>query len=224
MINVLINSTTFANGIGGSYDFSFEGELIDMRLTPFEPISESIFRRDLDKNKLAQLMTEGKNDEAMALINAVDKECVRVGALYVLLNELKAISKMENRTDMIICYVPTLLKAELEHGKVKFHLSGDNESSYYQEAELELWAEIMPLLSELYSRLVFKDIASCKANKLVNVENANPSSVLAQGYRVAIYTNQYSLMIKKFAEEKKKLQAAKRNGMEQVAKVVNGQF
>lgn len=213
MINVLVNSTTFANGISGAYDFGKEGNsLKDLRVTPARPITECIYRRDLDMQKVTNLVAGNNLEKAQAQIAAIDKECVRVGSLACLLEELKNIesSGIADDYDIILCYVPTLLRKEIETGRVKFYIYGKSVSSYYSDVELILWDELLPIISKLFTKLVFKDILSCKQNRVASQnESAEDGTVTAQDLRVAIYQRQYAVMTKKFAEEKRKFNAAK---------------
>lgn len=215
MINVLVNSTTFANGIAGSYDFCKENAetLKDLRVTEAKGISESIYRRELDTAKMQSLFVAGETDKAQRLASAIDKECTRVGALNALLEELKSIEAIADNYDIILCYVPTLLKREIESGKIKFHIFGGSVSSYYSDIELLLWDELLPILQNLYCKLVFKDINSCKTNSYkpnnidsnnIDDDTAEEAGVTAQDLRVEIYKRQYSVMVKKFGEEKRK--------------------
>lgn len=220
MINILINSTTYANGIGGSYDFTKPGTTLkDLRVTEAKGISESIYRRELDIAKMQTLIGAGDIEKAQRLTAAIDKECTRVGALAVLVEELKAILPIADSYDIILCYVPTLLKKELESGKIKFHISGNSVSSYYSDVELLLWVELLPIIQSLYCKIVFKDILSCKANNFAKDDDTAEETISAQDLRVEIYKRQYAVMAKKFGEEKAKARVAANTN-----KAVNSDF
>lgn len=200
MLNLFINSTTFGQAMGATFDMSVEGSFADKRVTPDENIEvlAPIYERVIDANRITALIQSGQTQKVSNLGKAVEVENIRVNSLNVLIRELNMISAMES-TGVIIAYLPTELLQEIESGRIKFYLNDSSaETTYYSKTELELWAQAIPLIQNLYSRIVFKNIASCRKNV---------SNTQVQADRVAIVASMQSKLLTAFREMK-----ALRNG------------
>nr|DAV25264.1 MAG TPA: hypothetical protein [Caudoviricetes sp.] len=196
MLNIFINSTTFGQAMGATFDMSVQGSLADKRLTDLSncEVCQPVYERVIDANHVASLITAGQTQKVSNLGKAVEVENVRVNSLAMLVRELVFVSMLENRNDMIIAYVPGELLQELDSGRVKFYLAEDStETTYYSDIELALWKEALPLIQNLYCRLVFKNINACKKNV---------SNTPVQADRVAINANMYTKLLTAFREMK----------------------
>lgn len=195
MLNTFINSTTFGQAMGATFDMDVQGSLADKRLTAIEDceVGMPVYERAINPEKVTALITAGQTQKVSNLGKAVEVENVRVNSLNMLIRELTVISAMETNT-MIIAYVPPELLQELESGRIKFYLAEDsNETTYYSEFELNLWREALPLIQNLYCRLVFKNINACKQNK---------SNTPVQADRVSINASMYTKLLTAFREMK----------------------
>ena len=195
MLNLFINSTTFGQAMGCTFDMGVEGSFADKRITSDENIEvlSPIYERVIDADKVSALIQAGQTQKVSNLGKAVEVENVRVNSLNVLIRELKMISELEN-TGVIIAYLPTELLQEVESGRVKFYINdSEAKTTYYSKTELELWAEAMPLIQALYSRIVFKNIPACKKNV---------SNTQIQADRVAIVASMYNKLLNAFREMK----------------------
>jgi hypothetical protein len=196
MLNVFINSTTFGQAMGATFDMSVQGTLADKRITTLEncEVCPPVYEKTIDANKVASLITAGQTQKVSNLGRAVEVENVRVNALAMLIRELTLISMLEGRNDMLIAYVPGELLQELESGRIKFYLADDStETTYYSDYELSLWREALPLIQNLYCRLVFKNINACKKNN---------SNTPIQADRVSINASMYTKLLTAFREMK----------------------
>lgn len=196
MLNIFINSTTFGQAMGATFDMSVEGTLADKRITALEDceVCQPVYEKTIDANKVASLITAGQTQKVSSLGRAVEVENVRVNSLAMLIRELTLISMLEDRNDMLIAYVPGELLQELESGRIKFYLADDStETTYYSDYELSLWREALPLIQNLYCRLVFKNINACKKNS---------SNTPVQADRVSINASMYTKLLTAFREMK----------------------
>lgn len=196
MLNIFINSTTFGQAMGATFDMSVEGTLADKRLTALEDceVCAPVYERSIDASHVASLISAGQTQKVSNLGRAVEVENVRVNSLAMLIRELSFISMLEDRNDMLIAYVPGELLQELESGRIKFYLADDSaETTYYSEYELSLWREALPLIQNLYCRLVFKNINACKKNS---------SNTPIQADRVSINASMYTKLLTAFREMK----------------------
>lgn len=196
MLNIFINSTTFGQAMGATFDMNVEGTLADKRITALEDceVCPPAYEKTIDANKVASLITSGQTQKVSNLGRAVEVENVRVNSLAMLIRELTLISMLEDRNDMLIAYVPGELLQELESGRIKFYLADDStETTYYSDYELSLWREALPLIQDLYCRLVFKNINACKKNS---------SNTPIQADRVSINASMYTKLLTAFREMK----------------------
>lgn len=196
MLNIFINSTTFGQAMGATFDMNVEGTLADKRITALEDceVCPPVYEKTIDANKVASLITSGQTQKVSNLGRAVEVENVRVNSLAMLIRELTLISMLEDRNDMLIAYVPGELLQELESGRIKFYLADDStETTYYSDYELSLWREALPLIQSLYCRLVFKNINACKKNS---------SNTPIQADRVSINASMYTKLLTAFREMK----------------------
>lgn len=193
MINIFINSTTWGQAMSATFNMSIEGSVAQKRLTPIEEctVNDPVYEKVLSAEKVAQYIAQGK--KVGNLDKAVITENIRVNSLNALIKELEFVSNYDNK-DMIIAYVPTELLQELESGRIKFYLAEDSKgTTYYSDFELELWKKALPLIQDLYCRIVFKDINACKKNV---------SKTQIQADRVSIYNNMYAMLLTAFREMK----------------------
>ena len=192
MLNLFINSTTYGQVIGATFNIDGEGTLAERRLTSFTEVEEPVYEKAVDSTKITQLITSGQTDKVSKLGKAIEVETIRVNALAMLLRELTMIVNTESN-DMIIAYLPGELLQEVESGRVKFYLDGTAETIYYSDYELDLWRQVLPLIQSLYCRIVFKNIASCKTNR---------SNTQIQADRCAIYASMYQKLLTAYREMK----------------------
>lgn len=195
MLNIFINSTTFGQAMGATFDMSAEGSLSDKRVTDLEncEVCAPIYEKAVDPTKITSLIATGQTQKVSNLGRAIEAENVRVNSLAMLIRELELVASIESN-EMIIAYVPAELLQELESGRVKFYLADDSsKTTYYSEFELNLWQHAMPLIQSLYCRLVFKNIASCR-------KNVSGSDVQAD--RVNITASMYTKLLIAFREMK----------------------
>lgn len=209
MLNIFVNSTTFGQAMGATFDLGVEGSLADKRITAIEncEVLAPIYERALDPEKVTALITAGQTQKVSNLGKAVEVENIRVNSLSVLIRELQLASSLED-TGMIIAYMPTELLQEIESGRIKFYLNDETETTYYSKTELELWKIALPLIQNLYCRIIFKNINACKKN----VSNSP-----VQADRVAINASMYNKLLTAFREMK-----AQKTG-QQNAPAVSGQ-
>lgn len=194
MFNVFVNSTTFGQAMGATFDLSIEGSLADKRVTAPEncKVLAPIYERKVDANRVTSFISTGQTQQVSKLAKAVDVENVRVNSLAVLIRELQMISEID--TDcMIIAYMPLELLQEVESGRVKFYMSGETTTTYYSQTELDLWRTALSLIQSLYCRIVFKNINACKKN------NTNSP---VQADRVNINASMYNMLLTAFRELK----------------------
>ena len=195
MLNIFINSTTFGQAMGATFNMNVEGSLADKRITALEncEVSAPIYEKAVDPAKITSLIATGQTQKVSNLGKAIEVENVRVNSLAMLIRELELVASIESN-EMIIAYVPGELLQELESGRVKFYLASDSsETTYYSEFELTLWHHAMALIQSLYCRLVFKNIASCR-------KNVSGSAVQAD--RVNITASMYTKLLTAFREMK----------------------
>ena len=195
MLNIFINSTTFGQAMGASFNMNVEGSLADKRLTALEncEVCAPLYEKVVDATKITSLIATGQTQKVSNLGKAIEVENVRVNSLAMLIRELELIASIESN-EMIIAYVPGELLQELESGRVKFYLAGDSgETTYYSTFELDLWHHAMALIQSLYCRLVFKNIASCRKNV---------SGTAIQTDRVNITASMYTKLLIAFKEMK----------------------
>lgn len=193
MLNIFINSTTFGQALGATFNMAVEGSFSDKRVTPDENIEvlAPIYERAIDPNKITALLASGQTQKVTNLGKAVEVENVRVNSLNVLIRELRMISALESE-GVIIAYLPGELLQEIESGRVKFYLNdSEAQTTYYSALELELWRQAMPLIQALYHRIVFKNIASCRKNI---------SNTQIQADRVAIVGSMQAKLLNAYRE------------------------
>lgn len=181
MLNLFVNSTTFGQAMGATFDMSIEGNLAQKRITAdFDcEVLAPIYEKHIDANKVTALITAGQTQKVSNLGRAVEVENIRVNSLNVLIRELSMVSVLET-TGVVMVYLPTELLQEIESGKIKFYLNDSSaETTYYSAQELELWAQAMPLIQSLYNRLVFKNINACKKNVGNTVIQGEKVSIVA---------------------------------------------
>lgn len=211
MINVLINSTTFGQTIGATFDLSIEGALSDKRLTAIENcnVNAPVYERVIDVNKVTSLIASGLTQKVNNLSKAIEVENVRVNSLNMLLRELQFIHETfgaEIPNGVITVYVPGELLQELQSGRVKYYLDDTVESTYYSNTERALWREVLPLVQFYFCNIVFKNISGCKKNMNETQEQAD---------RVSIFNSMYSKLLTAYRE----LKAVKTGGVTQVTAV-----
>ena len=166
MINLFINGSQFGQTMGMTFHMDGEGSLAQRRLTSTENVKvvSSIYGREVDADKIAQLVKSGLADKVAGYTKALEVESIRVNSLNMLVRELETV-KASDIQSMITCYVPDVLLRELTSMRVKYYLSGESVNDYYSEFELSLWRKAMPLFQELFFNLVFANIASCGKNQ-----------------------------------------------------------
>lgn len=192
MLNLFINSTTYGQVIGATFNIDGAGSLAERRITQFTEVEAPIYTKEIDTTKVTQLFVSGQTDKVNRMSKAITVENIRVNSLSMLLRELTLIANLESQ-DMIIAYLPGELLQEVESGRVKFYLDGTTETTYYSNYELELWSQVLPLIQSLYCRIVFKNIASCKKNL---------SNTQVQADRCAIYASMYQKLLTSYREMK----------------------
>lgn len=195
MLNIFINSTTFGQAMGATFNLAVEGSLADKRVTALEncEVVAPLYERTVDAEKIASLIATGQTQKVSNLGKAIEFENIRVNSLAMLVRELELVASLESN-EMIIAYVPGELLQELESGRVKFYLAGsESNTTYYSEFELNLWHHAMALIQSLYCRLVFKNIASCRKNV---------SGTAVQADRVNITASMYTKLLVAFKEMK----------------------
>lgn len=198
MLNIFINSTTFGQAMGATFNLRIEGGLNQKRITSFEncQVQAPIFTAELDTVKIQEYASAGDMKKVNGLTKAVEIQNVRVNSLAVLIRELQMV-KANTGNDMLLVYLPDELLNEISDGKIKFHLSDDEstgENSYFSEQETELWRVAMPLIGELYSRLVFKSIKSCRNSSSNSPEQTDRANICA---------SMYGMLLNAYREEKK---------------------
>lgn len=194
MLNIFINSTTFGQVMGATFNFAVEGSLADKRITALEncDVVDPIYEKVIDPEKITAFIATGQTQKVSNLSKAIEVENIRVNSLAMLIRELELVTSLPYE-GMIIAYLPTELLQEIESGRIKFYLSGESETTYYSQTEIELWKIAIPLIQNLYSRLVFKNIASCRKN----VSNSP-----IQADRVSITASMYTKLLTAFRELK----------------------
>lgn len=198
MLNIFINSTTFGQAMGATFNLRMTGGLNQKRITSFEncQVQAPIFTAELDTVKMQEYVIAGDMRKVNGLTKAVEIQNVRVNSLAVLIRELQMV-KANTENDMLLVYIPDELLNEITDGKIKFHLSDDEstgENSYYSEQETALWRVAMPLIGELYSRLVFKSIKSCRNSASNSPEQADRANICA---------SMYGMLLTAYKEEKR---------------------
>lgn len=194
MLNIFVNSTTYGQALGCTFNMSVEGSLADKRITALElcePVAP-VYERAIDASKVTALIASGQTQKVTNLGKAIEVENVRVNSLAMLIRELQVVSAVESN-DMIIAYIPGELLQEIESGRVKFYLTEDTQTTYYSEYELELWKQALPLIQSLYCRIVFKNIMACKKNV---------SNTPVQADRVNIFNSMYTKLLNAYREMK----------------------
>lgn len=192
MLNLFINSTTYGQVMGATFNMDAPGSLAERRITQTIDVEAPVYEKVIDSAKITQLIATGQTDKVSKMGKAIEVETIRVNALAMLLRELSLIASLESN-DMIIAYLPVELLQEVESGRVKFYLDGTTETIYYSEYELELWRQVLPLIQSLYCRIVFKNISSCKNNR---------SNTQVQADRCAIYANMYQKLLTAYRDMK----------------------
>lgn len=192
MLNLFINSTTYGQVMGATFNMDSPGSLAERRITQFIDVEAPLYVKDVDSTKITQLIAAGQTDKVSKMGKAIEAETIRVNSLAMLLRELSMISSLESN-DMIIAYLPGELLQEVESGRVKFYLDGTAETTYYSDYELQLWGQVLPLIQSLYCRIIFKNINSCKNNR---------SNTQVQAERCAIYANMYQKLLTAYRDMK----------------------
>lgn len=192
MLNLFINSTTYGQVMGATFNMDAEGSLAERRITQSIDVEAPVYEKVVDSAKITQLITTGQTDKVSKMGKAIEAETIRVNSLAMLFRELQLISSLESN-DMIVAYLPAQLLQEVESGRVKFYLDGTTETAYYSEYELNLWRQVLPLIQSMYCRIVFKNIASCKNNH---------SNTQIQADRCAIYANMYQKLLTAYRDMK----------------------
>ena len=192
MLNLFINSTTYGQVMGATFNMDTPGSLAERRITQSIDVEAPVYEKVIDSAKITQLIATGQTDKVSKMGKAIEAETIRVNSLAMLLRELSMISCLESN-DMIIAYLPGELLQEVESGRVKFYLDGTAETVYYSEYELELWRQVLPLIQSLYCRIVFKNISSCRNNR---------SNTPVQADRCAIYANMYQKLLTAYRDMK----------------------
>lgn len=192
MLNLFINSTTYGQVMGATFNMDAPGSLAERRITQTIDVEAPVYEKVIDSAKITQLIATGQTDKVSKMGKAIEVETIRVNALAMLFRELSLIASLESN-DMIIAYLPVELLQEIESGRVKFYLDGTTETIYYSEYELELWRQVLPLIQSLYCRIVFKNISSCKNNR---------SNTQVQADRCAIYANMYQKLLTAYRDMK----------------------
>lgn len=195
MLNIFVNSTTFGQAMAATFSMDTEGSLADKRITAIEDceVLAPIFEATIDATKISALITAGQTQKVSNLGKAVEVQNIRVNSLNVLIRELQLVASLDTN-EMVIAYVPGELLQELESGRIKFYLGDDaTETTYYTTDELALWNTALGLIQQLYCRLVFKNIASCKKNV---------SNTAMQADRVNIAGSMYNKLLNAYREMK----------------------
>lgn len=194
MLNIFINSTTFGQAMGATFNLAVEGTLADKRITDLAncEVCAPIYEKVADPEKITAFIATGQTQKVSNLSKAIEVENIRVNSLAILIRELQLVASLPCN-DMIIAYLPTELLQEIESGRIKFYLSGDSETTYYSQTEIELWKIALPIIQSLYCRIIFKNISACK-------KNVSNSSIQAD--RVSITASMYTKLLTAFRELK----------------------
>lgn len=195
MLNIFVNSTTYGQTMGATFDMSTEGSLIDKRVTSVEncDVVPPIYQREISAQKVADLISAGQTEKVANLGKAVEVENTRVNSLAMLIRELTLVKDLKDNKDIVVAYVPGELLHEIKSGRIKFYLDEEAKTTYFSSLELELWKQVLPLIQDLYCRIVFKSIDSCKKNS---------SNTESQADRVSIYSSMQKRLIAAFREMK----------------------
>lgn len=198
MINLFVNSTTFGQAMGATFNLAQEGTLSEKRLTPLEncEVLAPAYEKMPNAMEIADLISRGDNEKVTKISKAISAENIRVNSLVVLMRELQFVHEtfgLEIPGGVITAYVPAELLKELHQGRVKYYLDENAETKYYSEFERAIWRQVMPLLQFYFCNIVFKNIASCKVN-----ERQDP----IQQHRANIHASIYSKMLTAYREMK----------------------
>lgn len=200
MLNIFINSTDFGQAMGATFRMDGEGTIAQRRITADKDcvVNAPVYEANSANYtaKIAEFLAQGLSQKASNLGRAMNTENIRVNSLAMLIRELETVSLIES-TEIITAYVPKPLLDELFYGKFKLSLEeGAPKNSYYSDFELELWRKALPLVQELFSRLNFRDIASCR--ELRDSQAGNNM----QKERVSIYKAIYGNLLTAYREMK----------------------
>ena len=193
LLNVFVNSTTFGQAMGATFDLSVAGDLSNKRITALEDcaVLEPIYEKQIATEKIAEYLKTGQTQKVSNLGKAIETENIRVNSLAVLIRELALVLSLETEEPVTV-YVPYALLQEIQSGRIRYYLA-ENTNSYYSQQEIELWKEALPLMHEMFYRLVFKSIDTCKSNS-----NNDP----VQALRVSISNSMYARLLKSYKEFK----------------------
>lgn len=204
MLNIFVHSSTYGQAMAATFDLEAAGSLPEKRITAPENccVAAPVYEKPVDQAKVVAFATANKRAELNKMMAAIDTENRRVNSLAALIRELKTIIASGNN-DMIIAHVPAPLLKEIETGRVKFSLiEGAEKNPYFSDFELELWREALPLIQQLYTRIVFKSIDTCKTNAY---------NQPVQALRVAIYRQMHQMILAAFNEMKQAREFAQQN-------------
>jgi hypothetical protein len=189
MLNIFVDSTTFGQAMGATFDFAIEGKLAEKRLTKQEDakVMPSVYERTIDAEKILNFSKAGLTQKITNLQKAINAENKRVNSLNILVRELESIQETfaPDEVGIITAYVPAELLSELQSGRVKYYLDDSAETTYYSKLERELWKKALPLIQHFFMNIVFKNVLACQVNKHENAE---------QAMRVTIYTQMHNMI------------------------------
>lgn len=194
MLNVFINSTTYGQVMGATFDLAIQGTLADKRLTALEDcaVQEIFYEKEISAEKVSNYIAQGLAEKVTGLGYAITSENIRVNSIGVLLRELALVESLDTEEPVTV-YIPKPLLDEIQSGRIRYYL-GENTNTYYSETEILLWNQLLPIMQRLFMRLVFKNIETCKVNN--NAQNVD------QALRVDIYRNIYSKLLPAYKEMK----------------------
>lgn len=194
MLNTFINTTTYGQAMAATFNLDTDGStLAEMRITSIEDcnVLDPIYEKEVRIEKVAEYLKNKQTQKVSNLGKAVETENIRVNSLAILIRELELINTLDTE-ECVTIYVPQPLLQEIQSGRIRYYLN-ENTNSYFSEVEIELWKEALPLMHELYFRLVFKSIDACKTN------NNNDQ---IQALRISIVNSMYARLLKAFKERK----------------------
>ena len=82
MLNIFVNSTTYGQALGCTFNMSVEGSLADKRITALElcePVAP-VYERAIDASKVTALIASGQTQKVTKLGKASEVENVRVNS------------------------------------------------------------------------------------------------------------------------------------------------
>lgn len=167
MINIFVNTTTYGQALGATFNLGMEGALSEKRITSDIDIlvQDPVYERVLDTEKITSYAQAGQSKKVENAMAAVKIENIRVNALNVLVRELTLIETLEY-DGFVQVFVPVELLDEIQTGKHKpYSYHPELVNPYYSEFERELWRYADALIGRMYERISIKSIAVCRSNR-----------------------------------------------------------